>query len=536
MEFYYDSKQTVPYKGALKEHMMRRKRRGDYAVWDASIQAAVSVGATIQPGSSEEKPVVFSLPESDRSFATRQLHPLTRAVLDEMEIDESLACEDDGERRSEGAKWKSRKRGRDPLFILTPDQTKFLKASSQESMTGARTKASVAVEDPPEDITPADTATASEPEPNVSTPVRKAPQKWTSAEKNIFLKTLEEHGRDWAMLSAAVGTKTISQIKNFYYDYKKQVGKHRSVSDKKSMKSDSKLRASESEPTFDASLEDEEDETPGQYINLADIPSGQTSQGMSNEDEENHVSERELREESQWVQQEAVERRLSSNKPETGDFVNAARGPMSVSSLSVGELGGNLSAEGQFVDANRELIQQLLNQQRRPHQLGQHQQQQQAAIQKLMSQHQQQQQQQQQQQIPRDQVSAEDAFRRLQQRQQQADQLSAEEVRRLLQQQQQQQQQQLHQADQLTSEEARRLHHHQQADQLSAEEARSLLQHHSQSQHQQLLSNMFPWLSTSQALQAQRGLPQARNTTALQHQEGNPEWGDGKSLNVFTIA
>lgn len=525
MEFYYDSKQTVPYKGALKEHMMRRKRRGDYAVWDASIQAAVSVGATIQPGSSEEKPVVFSLPESDRSFATKQLHPLTRTVLDVMEIDESLACVDDGERRSEGAKWKSRKRGRDPLFILTPEQTKFLKASSQELMTGARVKASVAVEEPPEDITAADTATASEPEPSVSTPVRKAPQKWTSAEKNIFLKTLEEHGRDWAMLSAAVGTKTISQIKNFYYDYKKQVGKHRSVSDKKSMKSDSKLRASESEPTLDASLEDEEYETPGQYVNPAETPSGQTSQGVSNEDEANHVSEQELREESQWVQQEAAETRLSGNNPETGDFVNAARGPLSVSSLSAGELGGNLSAEGQFVDANRELIQQLLNQQRHPHQLGQHQQQQQSAIQKLLSQHQQQQQ------MPRDQVSAEDAFRLLQQRQHQADQLSVEEVRRLL-----QQQQQLHQADQLTAEEARRLLHHQHADQLSAEEARSVLQHHSQSQHQQLVSNLFPWLSTSQVLQAQRGLPQALTAAALQHREGNPEWGDGKSLNLHKIA
>jgi hypothetical protein len=526
VEFYYDSKQTVPYKGALKEHMMRRKRRGDYTVWDASIQAAVSVGATIQPGSSEEKPVVFSLPESDRSFATRQLHPLTREVLDAMEIDESLACVDDGERRSEGAKWKSRKRGRDPLFILTPEQTKFLKASSQESMIGARAKASVAVEEPPEDITAADTATASEPEPSVSTPVRKAPQKWTSAEKNIFLKTLEEHGRDWAMLSAAVGTKTISQIKNFYYDYKKQVGKHRSVSDKKSMKSDSKLRASESEPTLDASLEDEEDETPGQYVNPAETPSGQTSQGLSNEDEAKDVSERELREEPQWAQQEAAERRLSGNNPETGDFVNAARGPVPVSSLSAGELGGNLPAEGQFVDANRELLQQLLHQQRHPHQLGQHQQQQQSAIQKLLSQHQQQQ-------MPRDQVSAEDAFRLLQQRQQQADQLSVEEVRRLLQ---QQQQQQLQQADQLTAEEARRLRHHQQADQLSSEEARSLLQHHSQSQHQQLLSNLFPWLSASQVLQAQRGLPQTLTSGALQHQEVNPEWGDGKSLNFHTIA
>ena len=74
------------------------------------------------------------------------------------------------------------------------------------------------------------------------TPVRKAPQKWTASEKKIFLDSLEKHGRNWNMLSEAIGTKSIQQIKNFYYDYiKKQAGKQRSDS-KKSNKPSAKIR------------------------------------------------------------------------------------------------------------------------------------------------------------------------------------------------------------------------------------------------------------------------------------------------------
>jgi hypothetical protein len=62
VEFYYDSKQTVPYKAALKEHIMRRKRRGDYHIWDATIQAALSVGAVVEAGQSEDKTTCVPAP------------------------------------------------------------------------------------------------------------------------------------------------------------------------------------------------------------------------------------------------------------------------------------------------------------------------------------------------------------------------------------------------------------------------------------------------------------------------------------------
>jgi len=231
--FYYDSKQTVPYKGALKEHMMRRKRKekrkGDYQVWDASIQAAVSVGAQIAAGENEDKPINFSVPRSDLTYHTRMLHPLQREVLDSMVIDESIAAEQEDKDRSEDARWKSRKRGRDPLFLVDKRHLKFLRQASQDSMAIQRVKTK---EESKTELVREESEEIGS-DANASVPIRKAPEKWTAAEKEIFMATLEEHGRNWAVLSKAVGTKTESQIKNFYYDFKKKSGKSCGKSDKK---------------------------------------------------------------------------------------------------------------------------------------------------------------------------------------------------------------------------------------------------------------------------------------------------------------
>ncbi|KAG7366829.1 Myb-like DNA-binding protein [Nitzschia inconspicua] len=228
--FYYDSKQTVPYKGALKEHMLRRKRKGDYQVWDASIQAAISVGGAVSAGEDEEKPVRFTVPASSMTFDTRMLHPIYREVLDSMVVDESIAAQYKGAGVSDDTKWKSRKRGRgDPLFSLDKEQTKYLRESSQESLTNKPMKS------PDEVDGTDDEAKITENESAALTPVKKATQKqkWSSDEKQVFIDTLRQHGRDWTMLANAVGTKSISQIKNFYYDYKKQTGKQGLKGEKK---------------------------------------------------------------------------------------------------------------------------------------------------------------------------------------------------------------------------------------------------------------------------------------------------------------
>jgi hypothetical protein len=192
--FYYDSKQTVGYKGALKEHVMRRKRKGDYTIWDASIQAAISAGATVTAGLNEEKPVEFALPTSDRSYRTYLLHPLRRPVLDSMPIDEDAARQYEAENRPEESKLKSKKRSRDPLFSLDKEHTKFLRMASQESMSGAGRVTSTPVEDEKVLVPVEPEQEESQELPSPSTPVRKAPQKWTTAEKKIFAETLELYG------------------------------------------------------------------------------------------------------------------------------------------------------------------------------------------------------------------------------------------------------------------------------------------------------------------------------------------------------
>ena len=181
--FYYDSKQSVPYKKALKEHIMRRKRRGDYHVWDATIQASLSVGAVVTAGTSESKPLVFSLPESDKTFVTRDFHPLNRELLDRVNI---ATTDIDVEVLSPQREGKSRKRSAAPLFTLDAEQRKFLRKSSND-------KGNTEEGDIHRSFSSSDVLDAKESEK--TTPARKAPQKWTAAEKKLFHETVEKHGR-----------------------------------------------------------------------------------------------------------------------------------------------------------------------------------------------------------------------------------------------------------------------------------------------------------------------------------------------------
>ena len=43
---------------------------------------------------------------------------------------------------------------------------------------------------------------------------------WSAEEKHALITAYSEHGRDWAQMQAAVPTKTMTQIRNFYQNYK----------------------------------------------------------------------------------------------------------------------------------------------------------------------------------------------------------------------------------------------------------------------------------------------------------------------------
>jgi len=223
--FYYDSKQTVPYKAALKEHLMRRKRRGDYQIWDATIQAALSLGAVITAGPSEQKPLIFTLPENDGTYFTFDLHPLQREIFDKATLEvEDMDLEDFDEEdleapvRYKGGKLSQRYK-KEPFFNLAKEEKKWLKSKTKAPpaapsgkdatslpkipLKKAKLRASLeeAAEKEAKEAAAAAAAAVPPPAPPSSTPgeaeraiPRKAPQKWSAAERKVFVETLEKHG------------------------------------------------------------------------------------------------------------------------------------------------------------------------------------------------------------------------------------------------------------------------------------------------------------------------------------------------------
>ena len=447
--FYYDSKQSVPYKGALKEHMMRRKRRGDYQIWDASIQSALSVGATVTAGPGPDKPVAFALPSSDRTFHTRLLHPLKRDVLDAIPVNEKLARLAERGESQEESKPRSRKRNRDPLFSLEKAQTKYLGKSSQESLAAlhpVRYLTDGSIKAPYEEV-----SKSVESESLVQTPGRKAPQKWTAVEKRIFEDTVEEHGRDWSMLAKAVGTKSISQIKNYYYDFKKQKGRHKSSSDKgksasgrkanslaKTTDREMEVKAKEIAERIDAGVESTP--PPRKKAKTSMRRMGDSAKSQSNT-EEIDARQRMAVLQSEASREPAVMSVNAHNQEATGSVHVAAQ-----------------QDPADYGETNRALLHHLQQQQ----ELAHHLQQQQDLVEHRRQQQEQQlrhQEQLRRQQLQQPQSSIEQALRQHHQREPQLD-----EIRRLLQQQQ-----------------------------------------HSQN-HQQGLSNLLPWVTASQLLQSQSRL------------------------------
>ena len=119
--FYYHSKKTVPYKHALKEHMQRKKCRGDAVPWDATIQACLSMGAVVKAGSGPERPLKFVLPESDFTYHSRNFHPMRLEVFNNLhEMISNAKQRDDG-------KAHFGKRKRSNWFILDVHEKKYLR-------------------------------------------------------------------------------------------------------------------------------------------------------------------------------------------------------------------------------------------------------------------------------------------------------------------------------------------------------------------------------------------------------------------------
>jgi len=248
VSFYYDSKQSIPYKAALKEHLQRKKRRGDVS-WEATIQAALSVGAVITAGTSPEKPLVFKLPQGDNTFYTRNFHPMKRELFDD--IDTDTGSYKRAKRLSKG-KPPPPKASVGTWFSLDKAERTFLRTVSEDNIAGMKKRISDT------DLTAGSTKTIPKTIPKIITShnvlsdacdtvkgsssevagggnnnimTKKIPQKWSQSEKKLFFETIDKHGKDWSMLASAIPSKSTTQIKNYYYDHKKQFGKQRNKSE-----------------------------------------------------------------------------------------------------------------------------------------------------------------------------------------------------------------------------------------------------------------------------------------------------------------
>jgi hypothetical protein len=223
--FYYDSKKTVSYKRALREHFKRKKRSRDSVKWEATIQAAISVGATVRAGVSEEKPLIFELPRDDLTFHTRYFHPMGKEIVDAISYGNPTSFEVSTiqEVKKPSRKRKSSMIG--DLFILEPTKRKFLRTitdSDRNSTSNSDTEKGGSSSTAPTslEILKADKNETS----------KKTSQKWSSDEKALFHDNFKKLGKKWDLIAEAIGTKTAVQVKKFYIENKKQINKNKTNS------------------------------------------------------------------------------------------------------------------------------------------------------------------------------------------------------------------------------------------------------------------------------------------------------------------
>ena len=259
IKFYYDSKKAVPYKHALKEFFQRKKRRGDVVSWDATIQSCLAMGAIIKAGSSPEKPLKFLLPQSDYTYHTQYFHPMRLEVFEALEETVLAAKQPDEIKAHTG------KRKRSNWFILDAHEKKYLpskdddhhhhskrsKKEAKESSAAteseeethedqplkkvSRKKSSIKdtkddAETPvreKDDDEDAAAASGGKKKKERLTPSGNKPQKWKAREKELFFDALDKHGHDWVAVSEKVGTRTATQVKNYFFDNHKTIGKMR---------------------------------------------------------------------------------------------------------------------------------------------------------------------------------------------------------------------------------------------------------------------------------------------------------------------
>ncbi|XP_069353318.1 nuclear receptor corepressor 2 isoform X1 [Eulemur rufifrons] len=138
-------------------------------------------------------------------------------------------------------------------------------ANSQGRRKGRITRSMANEANSEEAVTPQQSAELASMEMNESS-------RWTEEEMETAKKGLLEHGRNWSAIARMVGSKTVSQCKNFYFNYKKrqnldeilQQHKLRMEKERNARRKKKKAPAAASEEAaFQPAVEDEEMEASG---------------------------------------------------------------------------------------------------------------------------------------------------------------------------------------------------------------------------------------------------------------------------------
>ena len=252
IEFYYDSKQCINYKALLKENEARRRGTDNELVW--LKQAARQVGATVdlRYDSNDREMVRLYPPANDYLYTTFHKHPGSRAFHhtasqrpqhEQSRGGRSGATSPSSSSYAFAAQSQAQVFGGEAISSTTSSSTAYDTASATKSSFGfdvemtsavsrtsstssshAKGSASFFPADPRRGMEVMGGVPASSPRAGGSRQIeeedsegKKVMTKWTEEEKQQAIQLLEVHGKQWALISGAMGgTKKPEQIKNFF--------------------------------------------------------------------------------------------------------------------------------------------------------------------------------------------------------------------------------------------------------------------------------------------------------------------------------